>query len=245
MSGHSKWSQIKHRKAITDKKKSQIFSKLTKLISIAAKEGTDPNTNYKLKSAVEKAKSLNMPSENIKRAISKIKDAPQVALEELTIEAVGPVNISIIIEAITDNKNRTLAEIKKLLSKNEAKIATPGSQLWQFKRMGIIKLSIPSSDKRKRNLIQEDLELQLIEAGAEEIKKEDSVLEIYTKPENVEIVKTTLNNMELDIESSGLEYIPKMPLKIEGSATKIKLNNLFEILDEYDDVEEIYSNVEF
>lgn len=132
MSGHSKWSQIKHKKGITDKKKSQVFSKLSKLITLAARAGADPKTNIELSRAIEHARSFNMPSDNIERAVKKVSDKNQAQLEELSVEAMGPNGIALRIKAITDNRNRTLSEIKKTLSDFEIKMVQPGSIKWLF-----------------------------------------------------------------------------------------------------------------
>ncbi len=132
MSGHSKWSQIKHKKALTDKKKGQIFSKLSRLITLAAKKGPDPKSNPSLAQAVENAKAVNMPNENIERAIKKVSDKNQAELEELSIEAMGPGGVALKIKAITDNRNRTMAEIKKILTENNSKLVQPESLNWMF-----------------------------------------------------------------------------------------------------------------
>ena len=132
MSGHSKWSQIKHKKAITDKKKGQIFSKLSRLITLAAKKGPDPKSNPSLAQAIDNAKAVNMPNENIERAIKKVADKDQAQLEELSIEALGPGGVALKIKAITDNRNRTMAEIKKILTENNSKLVQPGSLTWMF-----------------------------------------------------------------------------------------------------------------
>lgn len=132
MSGHSKWSQIKHKKALTDKKKGQIFSKLSRLITLAAKKGADPKSNPSLSQAIENAKAMNMPNENIERAIKKVSDKDQAQLEELSIEALGPGGVALKIKAITDNRNRTMAEIKKILTDNNSKLVQPGSLAWMF-----------------------------------------------------------------------------------------------------------------
>ncbi len=132
MSGHSKWSQIKHKKALTDKKKGQIFSKLSRLITLAAKKGADPKSNPSLSQAIENARAMNMPNDNIDRAIKKVSDKNQAQIEELSIEALGPGGIALKIKAITDNKNRTMAEIKKILTEYGAKLVQPGSLTWMF-----------------------------------------------------------------------------------------------------------------
>lgn len=132
MSGHSKWSTIKHKKALTDKKKGQIFSKLSRLITLAAKKGTDPKSNPSLAQAIDNAKAVNMPNENIERAIKKVSDKNQAQLEELSIEALGPGGVALKIKAITDNRNRTMSEIKKILTEHSSKLVQPGSLTWMF-----------------------------------------------------------------------------------------------------------------
>ena len=138
MSGHSKWSQIKHQKAINDKKKGQLFSKLSKFISLAAKKGTNPQSNLELKSAIDNAKSFNMPNDNIERAIKKVSDKSAEQLEELTIEAIGPGGIALRIKAITDSHNRTISEIKNILNDNSSKMVPPGSISWMFGQPAIV-----------------------------------------------------------------------------------------------------------
>jgi YebC/PmpR family DNA-binding regulatory protein len=138
MSGHSKWSQIKHKKALTDKKKGQVFSKLSRLITLAAKKGADPKSNPSLAQAIENARVMNMPNDNIERAIKKVSDKSQVQLEELSIEALGPGGIALKIKAITDNRNRTMAEIKKILAEHASKLVQPGSLTWMFNQPLII-----------------------------------------------------------------------------------------------------------
>lgn len=145
MSGHSRWSQIKHKKGITDKKKGQLFSKISKLISLAAKGGLNPETNLELKNAIEKARSMNMPNENIQRAINKVSDK-SAQLEELSIEAIGPGGIALKIKAITDNRNRTMAEVKKILSDHNSKLVPPGSISWMFSQP----VSMTDSENNKK-----------------------------------------------------------------------------------------------
>ena len=139
MSGHSKWSQIKHKKALSDGKRGQLFSKLSRLITLAAKRGINPETNLELKNAVENARSFNMPNDSIQRALKRVSDKSAAQLEELTIEAIGPGNTAIRVEAVTDNRNRTIAEIKKILSENNSKMVPPGSISWMFSQSASIK----------------------------------------------------------------------------------------------------------
>ena len=151
MSGHSRWSQIKHQKAITDKKKGQLFSKTSKLISLAAKKGTNPETNLELKNTIDKARSLNMPNDNIQRAINKVSDK-STQLEELSIEALGPGGIALRIRAVTDSRNRTIAEIKKILSGHGSKMVSPGSISWMFNQP--VTLTDPAIDTELNKLFE-------------------------------------------------------------------------------------------
>ncbi len=170
MSGHSKWSQIKHKKSLADAKKSQIFSKITRLISVAAKNGTDPNSNIKLREAIERAREINMPKENIERAINK---SSQEKLEELTIECWAPHGIALIIEAITDNRNRTIAEIKHLLSINNAKISGEGSVKWLF--------DVKNGEYKAKSYITLPTEQKLeLEKLFEALDENDDVKEVYS-----------------------------------------------------------------
>lgn len=238
MSGHSKWAQIKYKKAITDAKKSKIFSKLATLISIAAREkGGDASMNPKLRLAVEKARAMNMPMENIERAIKRGTGGIESGnLEELLLEAYGPGGKAILISAITDNKNRTLAEIKHILNEYGGKLASSGSVRWMFEEKGKIIL-----ENQKLN---EEVELKIIEAGAEDIKVERGEIIILTKPEDLELVKQEIIKAKMEISETSLDFIPKTSEKISEEEREA-YEKLFEALDEQQDVEEIYSNIEF
>jgi len=238
MSGHSKWAQIKHKKAITDAKKSKIFSKLAALISIAAREkGGGASMNPKLRLAVEKARAMNMPMENIERAIKRGTGGIESGnLEELLLEAYGPGGKAILISAITDNKNRTLVEIKHILNEYGGKLASSGSVRWMFEEKGKIIL-----ENQKLN---EDMELKIIEAGAEDIKIERGEIIILTKPEDLELVKQEIIKAKMEISETSLDFIPKTSEKI-SEEERGAYEKLFEALDEQQDVEEIYSNIEF
>ncbi len=241
MSGHSKWHKIRYQKASTDKNKGKIFSKLSKLISLAAKEkGGNPETNPKLRLAIEKAKKANMPKENIERAIKKgIGQLEDTQLEELTYEAYGPGGIAMIIEVITDNKNRTLNEIKHILSKYGGKLSEPGSVKYLFDYKGVLKINL--NDQKSNN--KENIEIKAIEAGAENIIQQENFLEVYVPPNKIEETKNNLKKESIEIDSSGLEWIEKNPLVIEKEETLTKIQKLFEELDEQEDVQEIYSNL--
>jgi YebC/PmpR family DNA-binding regulatory protein len=236
MSGHSKWSKVKYKKAIEDEKKGKIFSKLSKMISLIAREkGGNPETNSDLKIVIDKARSFNMPQDNIEKAIKKGTGGTKgVKLESLLLEAFGPGGISILIKVVTDNKNRSLSEIRKIIESLGGKMAS-GSVLWQFEKRGLILVKLKGNDKEK-------LELLAIEAGAEDIKEKDEFLEIYTRAEKIEDVKKLLEK-KIIIEEANLDLIPKEEIEIQDKTTREKINNLFEVLDENDDVQEIYSNL--
>jgi YebC/PmpR family DNA-binding regulatory protein len=235
MSGHSHWSSIKHKKGAADEKRSKAFSKISQLISVAAREGGgELNFNPKLKMAVEKARSFNMPADRIEKAIKKgTGEIEGMNLEEVTFEAYGPGGVAIIIEGITDNKNRSLGKIKEILNKNGGKLADEGSVRWMFERKGRISLS--PEDKK------DQIELLIIESGAEDFKEEEEFLNVYTKAEKLEEVK---NNLEknVEIDSFSLDWVPKETIEI-GDKEKDKCQDLFESLDEEDMVQDIYSNL--
>lgn len=237
MSGHSHWAGIKHKKAINDAKRGKVFSKLGKIISIAAREkGSDPAMNPRLRVAIEKAQQANMPKDNIERAIKRgTGELEGVNLEEITLEIYGPEGIAILVEGITDNKNRTLSEIKRILSQHNAKLATEGSVKWMFSQRGAV--SVRAMDNSK-----EEAELKAIDAGAEDIVWDEDNLLIYTAPEKIESVKQNLEKEGLTIESSAIEWLAQDAVEI-NSKQKESLDKLFEALDEYEDVQEVYSNV--
>jgi len=244
MSGHSHWHQIRHKKGAADIKKGKIFSKIARMITVAAKEkGGDPETNPKLRLAIEKAREVNMPKENIEKAIKRgTGELEGTKIEEVTYEAYGPGGIALIIETITDNKNRTISEIKHILSKFGAKLADPGSVSYLFEKKGVITLK-----KEKPEASTEEIELLAIENGAEDIKTRNGYLEIQTKPENLENLKQKIEeNLKpespIKIESVSLDWIAQNYLETDDK-TKEQLEKLFEALDENDDVQEIYSNL--
>jgi len=237
MSGHSKWANIKHRKESMDKKKGKVFSTMAKMIAIAARNGGDPIMNPGLRLAIEKAKSVNMPNDNIERAIKKgTGEDKEGQLEEVLYEAFDPNGIPLIIEAITDNKNRTLSELRHILLQYNGRMGEAGSVKWMFGQKGVIELGLDNKNK-------EELELIAIDSGAEDIKWRDDILEVYTKPENLESTKKNLEKSGMKIEDVSLDWVPKDEIKIDDESLKKQLGNLFEALDENEDVKEIYSNV--
>ena len=238
MSGHSHFSSIKHKKGIADAKRGKVFSKMARVIIFAAKGGGDPGSNYKLKMAIDQARQTNMPKENIERAIKKgTGELKGEKLEQFIFEAYGPGKTAIIIEGITDNKNRSLSEIKQILNQYNGKLASGGSVKWLFERKGTITVN-----NGQKTINKEELELTAIEAGAEDIYWYIDDLYIYTKPEELEKVKRNLEEKGIKIESSSLDWVAKETIEIEEKE-KESCQKLFEALDENDAVQDIYSNL--
>ena len=242
MSGHSHSKKIKREKAITDQKRGQMFSKMARVIWLAVKEGgINPETNSKLKIAIEKAKGFNLPRENIERAIKQATGGGQEAnLEEVLYEAYGPGGIAIIVEGITDNKNRTLGEIKQILSQNNGKLVGEGAVRWLFEKRGVITVIFDSQPSSIKN--REELELAVIEAGAEDIRWYGDDLEVYTTPGNLEKIKKTLEEKLVKIDSFSLDWVAKETVDSDEKQ-KEACQKLFEALDENEAVQEIYSNL--
>jgi len=241
MSGHSHAKTIKHAKDLTDKKRGQMFSKMARVISVAVKEGgPNPETNSKLKIAIEQAKGSNLPKENIERAIKRASggELEEEKLEEVLFEAYGPRGIAIIIEGITDNKNRTLSEIKQILNQNNGKLADTGSVKWLFERKGVIEVQSAKYEDGEK----EDLELLAIEAGAQDIYWRDDFLDVYTRVEDLEKVKKNLEEKRIKIESASLDWVAKEEIALDEKQ-KQACQKLFEALDENEAVQEIYSNI--
>ncbi len=231
MSGHSHFHNIKLKKGAEDAKKSKLFSKLSKEISITAREGgPDIAFNPKLRSIVDKARGLNMPNDSIEKAIKRGSGEIEGAtLEEFLIEAYGPDNIAVLIEGITDNKNRSINEIKLLVSQKGGKIVNEGAIKWMFERRGVIGITDIQS--------KEEAELLAIEAGAEDILWEEDNLIIYTKPEEMENVKN--NSTSLKVDFANLEWVAKEKI----SADEEKYTSFIEAIEDHDDVSNVYTNI--
>jgi YebC/PmpR family DNA-binding regulatory protein len=237
MSGHNKWSKIKHRKEATDAQKSKIFSSLSKEIIISAKNGGDPETNFQLKMAIDKAKSLNMPKANIDKAIKRgsgeLKSEAQ--LEEFLFEAYSPNQVAMLIKAVSDNKNRTLSEVKNLLNKNGGKMVEVGSISWQFDQVGKIILN-------KLEKSEEEVEEILIESGADDFQFEEDVLVVYTVFQELQTVKENLEKNGLEIKEASLTYLPQNKVELSESELE-KYIDFIDKIQEQDDVVEVYDNV--
>ena len=240
MSGHSHFSSIKHKKELEDQKRGKIFSKIARQIIVAVRQkGPNPETNYELKMVIEKAKSFNMPKVNIERAIQKGSgQGSGNKLEEFTFEAYGPGGIALIIEGITDNKKRALGEIKQILDKNGGKLVGEGSVKWMFQKDGAIELDLENQEKKTKD----NLELDAIESGAQDTRWENNILEVYTKPQDLEEVKKQLQSKGYKIESSNLEWVASKEVSIENKQYQMA-EKLLDALEDNDDVQNVYSNL--
>lgn len=234
MSGHSKWATTHRQKAIVDAKRGAIFTKLGNQIAIAARGGTDPALNSALAMAIEKAKAANMPSSNIQRAIDRVADKSAAALEEITYEGYGPGGVGIIIETATDNRNRTLPEVKTALVKNGGRIADAGSVAFQFTRKGVITVEGTG----------EDLLLQILDAGAEDAVEEDGEMIIYTDQKDLAAVREKLVAAGLAVKNAELGYIANTPVVIDDEETAHKLLKVIDALDDLDDVVNVHTNAD-
>lgn len=236
MSGHSKWSQIKRQKGAADVKRSAVFGRLANAIIIAAKSGGDPNANFSLKMAIEKAKSENMPKENIDRAIKRgTGEIGGGSIDEALYEIIAPGNIGIIIEAATDNKNRTTSEIKNTAGKFGGKLASSGAVTYQFSKMGKLIIDSGNSDK-------DEIELLAIDAGVQDFADEGDILAIYTLPNELELVKKNLEENNIDIQEATLTWEPKQSIDITEKDQAQKILNLMENLENLEDVTAIHAN---
>ncbi len=240
MAGHSHAKKVRKLKEADAKRRGQIFSKMARLIQVAVRQGgPNPETNPRLRMAIEMAKSYNVPSENIERAIKRATGEIEAEkLEEISFEAIGPGGIALIIEGITNNKNRTINELRHILNRFNSKLVQEGGVKWMFERKGCITVDLKNQDQ---SLKKDDLELIAIEAGAEDLYWREDELDIYTKIEDLDKVKRELQEKGIKIESSTLDWVPKERIEVSENQ-KETLLKLFEALDESDSVQEIYSN---
>ena len=234
MSGHSKWSTIKRQKGAKDAARGAVFTKLGNAIAIAARSGTDPDTNFALRLAVDKAKAANMPMANIQRSIDRVKDKSAAQLQEVLYEGYGPGGTAILVECATDNINRTYPEVKLAFSKHGGNIAEKGAVAFQFDRKGIIRVK-GSGD---------DVLMQALEAGADDVQDEDGDSLIYTDPKDLAKVRDDLAKASLTIEEAELTYVPNNTVVISDPDTAGKVLRLMDALDEIDDVSNTHVNFE-
>lgn len=239
MSGHSKWHNIQARKGKQDAKRSASYSKFSKLIGVAARQGGDPDKNFSLRLVIDRAKAAGLPKDNIERAIkSGTGELKGIIIEEFMYECYGPGGVAVIVKGVTDNRNRTVAEIKHLMSKNGGSMGGSGSVLWMFEQFGVIMVDVSAIKDR------DEFELAMMDAGAEDIEDaEDNKVQIKTKVDNLQTALAKVEELGMENIESGLEWIAKEKVKVE-SDVESRLNNLFSLLTEHDDVEDFYTNAE-
>lgn len=239
MSGHSKWATIRRKKGALDAKRGKLFTKLIKELTIAAREGGgDPAGNPRLRLAIDNAKSANMPADNIERAIKKATgELEGVTISELTYEGYGPGGIAILVEVATDNKNRTVAEVRHIFSKNGGNMGETGSVAWMFEKKGVI--SLPKQNKSEDEIME-----IVLNAGAEDLQTEDEYFEIQTDVESFEPVRKALVDKNLNLDNAAIQWIAKNTVNIAGENAE-KMMKLIEGLEDCDDVQNVYSNADF
>jgi YebC/PmpR family DNA-binding regulatory protein len=236
MSGHSKWATIKRKKAVTDSKRGAVFTQIIKEITIAARMGGgDPKANPRLRLAVDKAKASNMPADNIKRGIQKgTGELPGVSYEDVTYEGYGPGGVALIIESVTDNRNRTVSEVRHILERHAGKLGASNSVAWMFHRKGIISLG--------RSKFDEDALMEIaLEAGADDMKTEDETYEITTSPDTFLAVREALEGKGIVPDSAEIQLIPENTVRV-GDKDAEQVLKLMELLEEHDDVQHVYAN---
>ncbi len=236
MSGHSKWSTIKHKKGTADAKRGKIFTKLIKEVTTAARlGGGDPDGNPRLRKAIDLAKAANMPGDNLDRAIKKgTGELEGVVYEELMYEGYGPEGVAIVIECMTDNKNRTVADIRHLFTKHNGNLGENGCVAWMFDKIGLIVIE-------KSKTSEEKLMEIAIDAGAEDIKEEDDVFEVYTSVESFDAVGDAISQAGIEARSAELTRIPQSTVKLEGKPAQAMLK-LYTLIDDNEDVQNVYAN---
>ena len=238
MSGHSKWHSIRRQKGAADAKRGQLFSKLVRAIIVAAREGgPDPGANLALANAIEKARENSMPKNNIDRAIARgTGSGPDAAAyERVTYEGYGPAGVAVFVDALTDNRNRTAADVRHTFSKNDGNLGESGSVAWLFERKGVVLVPAESVD-------EEELMLAAADAGAEDVVEEESGYQVTSSPEALHSVKEALAAVGITVESAEVTMLPKTTIRIEDEVDARKLVRLMEALEENNDVQDVYSN---
>ena len=238
MSGHSKWSQIKRQKGATDARRGQLFTKLGREVTVAAREGgPDPDANPRLRMAVQRAREANMPMETVDRAIKRGSGSGEgAALEEITYEGYGPGGAAILVEALTDNRNRTVAEVRNAFTRGGGSLGESGCVAWNFESRGIIAIESNGQDA-------EEVALQAIDAGADDFSVDDRLIEVYTDPGEVERVRSALEQRSLMVASAEAAMVPKTTLEIDQKDA-VSVAKLMERLEDLEDVQRVYTNLE-
>jgi YebC/PmpR family DNA-binding regulatory protein len=238
MSGHSKWANIKHRKAAQDAKRGKIFTKLAREITVAARNGGgDPEYNFTLRLAIERAKAANMSNDTIERAIKRgTGELEGSQFEDILYEAYGPNGIALLIQVVTDNRNRAVADIRKVFNRQGGNLGESGSVMWQFDRKGRIVVETDGSDP-------EELALLAIDAGADDFEIDEGLVSVYTEPSDLEAVKTQLESGGAHVTDAELTLVPKTPIELDQEQA-LKTLRLMEALEELEDVQQVYSNLD-
>lgn len=239
MSGHSKWSSIKHQKGAKDVQRGALFTKLAREISVAVRAGGsgDPEANYRLRLAVQKAKSNNMPNDNIDRSIKKaLGEGDGANYDEVIYEGFGPGGAAILVQALTDNRNRTVSEVRSVFAKHGGNMGESGSVGWMFANRGVITIDTEGKDP-------DDVALAAIDAGAADVENSDGTLEAYTEPQDLKAVEDAIRGQGFDVEEAGLRYIASTPIGLDDSQT-VQALRLIEKLEDLDDVQQVFTNLE-
>lgn len=238
MSGHSKWHSIKHQKGVADARRGQLFTKLTREIIVAAREGGgNPEMNFRLRLAVQKARDANMPTDNIERAIKKgTRELEGGSLSEVVLEGYGPNGTAILVNALSDNRNRTIQEVRSVFTRHGSSLGESGCVAWLFDSKGVIIIKVDNIDA-------DELALSAIDAGAEDVKVENGYVEVYTVPEDLEKVRAALEENKVAISSSELLMVPKTMVQLDEKAAMQTLK-LMEKLEDIDDVQNVFSNAD-
>jgi YebC/PmpR family DNA-binding regulatory protein len=235
MSGHSRWSQIKRKKGKADVQRGKLFSKILREITVAARSGGDPKGNMRLKAAIESAKEVNMPQDNIKRAIQKgTGELPGESYEEITYEGYAPGGVAVMVQILTDNRNRTAPEIRHVFEKQGGNMGAAGAVAWMFERKGII---LVDADK----IGEDDLMAKALDAGATDMRRAEKVYEITTAPAEMEQVRDGLVKAGVPVLEAQVTYVPQSTVRVEGP-TAMSVMRLIEALEELDDVQHVYAN---
>ena len=238
MSGHSKWSSIKHKKGAADAKRGKLFSKLSRAIIVAAKEGGgDPSGNLSLQNAIEKAKSYSMPKDNIDRAIAKGSgaDADASSFETVVYEGYGPSGVAVIVEALTDNRNRTASDVRHTFAKNDGNLGGSGAVSWLFERRGVVLVPAEGTD-------EDELTLAAAEGGADDVVRDGSSYQVLSAPENLAAVREAIEAAGFAIDSAELTMLPKTTVEVGNEGDAKKVLRLMDELEDNDDVQDVYAN---
>jgi YebC/PmpR family DNA-binding regulatory protein len=238
MSGHSKWSSIKHKKGAADKKRGALFSKLSRALIVAAREGGgDPSNNLALQNAIEKAKSYSMPKDNIERAIARGSgaDADANAYETVVYEGYGAGGVAILVEALTDNRNRTASDVRSAFSKHDGNLGASGAVAWQFDRHGIVLVDAEGVD-------EDELMLAAAEGGADDVELDGSTFQVTAAPESLSSVREAVESAGFTVENAELTMVPKTTVEVAEESTAKKILRLIDALEENDDVQDVFSN---